>query len=158
LFGAAVSMRVCGATASTCSTYRTTTTSTGLAAFSFTPRENSTLTFSYTGTGRYLSTSRSDGMSVSAKVTGALSATRVPAGTTVSMKGTVAPVRYKGFVYLQRYTGGAWRNVTYRTQSTTGAVSIPVKMPRGTYSYRLYVGRTANAEPGWSPTRVLTVY
>jgi hypothetical protein len=156
--GVTVALRACRYTGSTCTTTRATTSATGRVTFAYVPRENTGIEMLFAGAGPYLPSELGETLRAKAKVTGTLSATRVAAGTTVTMRGTVSPVRYKGFVYLQRYSGGVWRNATYRTQSSTGTVAVPLTMPRGTYTYRLYVGRTYNAEPGWSPARTLTVY
>ncbi|HEU0131996.1 MAG TPA: Ig-like domain-containing protein [Mycobacteriales bacterium] len=138
---------------------RATTSATGMVTLSAVPR---------TGTDYYLhvpvqvaigqSYVFPPPVSVSTKVTGTFSAGRVPLGATSYLRGYVTPARTGGFVYLQRYYSGTWHNVTYRTMSATGYVSVPVKVARGTYTYRLRYGGDGGRLPGASPARTLVVY
>jgi hypothetical protein len=130
----------------------------GRVTLSFVPVRASVLTLRFAGGGRYLESSEGLGaVTVASKVTGTLSASAVPAGGTATLSGAVSPARPGGFVYLQRLYGGAWHDVTYRTQSAAGAVAVPVKVPRGTYVYRLRYGAVDGRLPGVSPSRTLTV-
>jgi hypothetical protein len=137
---------------------RGVTGTSGRVTLSFVPVREAFVRLNFLGGGRYLESRDDVGfVQVAARVTGTLSATAVRAGATAYLAGVVSPARNGGFVYLQRYYGGAWHDVTYRTQSAAGAVRVPIKVPRGTYTYRLRYGASRGRLAGVSPTRTLTV-
>jgi hypothetical protein len=155
--GVTARLNACPLNAPSCTTYYARTSATGRVTFSFVIRQHTETYLDFTKQGRFLGTSWGGFVNAKSKVTGVLSSSSVPLGGTVTMKGTVSPVRYHGFVYVQRYYGGAWHTGTYRTQSTTGAVAIPLTLPRGTYTYRLYSPGTWYVDAGYSPSRTFTV-
>jgi hypothetical protein len=68
----------------------------------------------------------------------------------------VTPRHAKEKVYLQRYSGGAWRTLTWKRLSLKSAFSFRVS-PKSTFSYRVY--KTSDADHAWgrSPTLRVTV-
>lgn len=135
------------------------TSSSGFTSRTFTPRSMGDLELHHvagSGLGSSLSGPRT--IVVRASVTGNLTRGRMALGGTTSFDGAVQPATYGKFVYLQQYSGGVWRNVTYRRQDAYGRVSVPIKpLARGSYTYRLYYGDTY-LMPGTSPPRTVYVY
>jgi hypothetical protein len=83
------------------------------------------------------------------------SATSVRRGSAVTLSGTIGPKRATR-VYLQRYVGGKWVNLTSVVSSTTGAYRVSYKPSVvGTYTLRGYVSATTTLLAGVSPTKVV---
>jgi hypothetical protein len=137
---------------------RAVTDGAGVALLSFVPTREVLLRVRFPGGGRYLASQDDLGVvRVAARVTGTLSAATVRYGATAYLSGVVSPVRPGGFVMLQRLDGRGWHDVTYRTESATGVVRVPLRLPRGTYVFRLYYGAESGRLAGASPRRTFTV-
>lgn len=91
-------------------------------------------------------------------VAATLSATSVRRYASVTVKGAVSPARPGQYVYLQRYSAGAWRNVaTIRLTSASAYSYVFRPSSAGTWQYRVYKPGDASLAAGASPTRTLTV-
>ena len=65
--------------------------------------------------------------------------TTAPAGTSVDVNGSAAPVNAGKVIRLQRYTGGAWKNVNTGQVRKSGRYTVVATPPgKGSYSYRVY--------------------
>jgi hypothetical protein len=66
--------------------------------------------------------------------------TSLPAGTVGYVEGNVNPATHAGQnVYLQRYSGGAWRIVSTAVIRTSGRFTLAAQPPgKATYRYRVY--------------------
>lgn len=87
------------------------------------------------------------------------SATKVPAGTPVTITGTVSPgVEGTPVTVQRRSASGAWRDVATTTTGSGGAVTTSVKPTvSGEASYRLFVPASATIAQGASARIVITV-
>jgi spore germination protein YaaH len=92
-------------------------------------------------------------------VTAQASASKVPAGTPVTLTGTVSPGSEGTTVTVQRRSGsGAWRDVSSTTTGSGGSISVSVKPTvAGDVSYRLVVPASGGLAQGASARIVLTV-
>jgi len=136
------------------------TDSGGWTAVSFAPAFVGNLNVRLVGAGMYIGSSADGGrVTVNARVEGGYTVSSIPLGRSTAFNGGVrAPMPGRG-VALQRYYGGAWRTVAWRTQDSLGHVSFVLSpTARGTYTYRLAYGGDAYRAGGVSPTRYLTVY
>jgi hypothetical protein len=135
-----------------------TTTSTGRATLTYTPRNRTDLVARFYLSGRFLAAdSARTRVDVRHRVAAAFSASTVRADSTVRLTGTVAPAVSGLLVHLQRYYDGAWHTGTYALTNASGAVSIAVTKPRGTYRYRLLCDAAYGRITGVSAIRALTV-
>lgn len=65
--------------------------------------------------------------------------TTAPAGTSVDVNGSAAPANTGKVIRLQRYTGGAWKNVNTGQVRKSGRYTVVATPPgKGSYSYRVY--------------------
>jgi spore germination protein YaaH len=92
-------------------------------------------------------------------VTAQASQTKVSAGTTVTLTGTVSPGDAGIPVTVQRRSGkGAWREVSSTTTAAQGTVTATVKPTvAGEFGYRLVVPESAGLAQGTSARIVITV-
>jgi hypothetical protein len=93
---------------------------------------------------------------VQPRITAKASTTTVSRGASFTLAGSVAPRHARQRVYLQRYSRGAWRNVTSRLLSSTSAYAFRLS-PTTTFSYRVYKRADSDHSWGKSPLRRVTV-
>lgn len=161
LAGRSVQLLACAKGTTRCGVVATATTNTyGLVAMTYAPPQHKDMRLRFNQYGQYLSvTSAPRLVQVRAVVSSGINRTSMPLGYTVTVSGAVRPAHYGGVVWLQRYYNGAWRNVTYRRQSPTGAISYAVRpTARGTYTYRWYFPPDADHLGGYSAARSVKVY
>jgi hypothetical protein len=92
------------------------------------------------------------------RISASLSSTSAPFGTTVRLRGTVKPNHAGKRIYLQRYSDGAWRNVTSKLLSSTSAYAFSLRpATRGQHKYRAYKSGGGSEVEVASRTVVLTV-
>ena len=148
-------------TSTTCATVvgSGTTTDLGKATIAYVPKQHRYLRVRFAAGGRFLAaTSAAKRVTVRAVVTSTISRTSVVLGKGATVSGKVIPAHSGKRVYLQRLTSSGWRNVTYRTQTTTGTVSFAVRpTTKGTYRYRLHFAGDSDHLAGTSPSRTLRV-
>ncbi|MPZ97690.1 MAG: hypothetical protein GEU96_22910, partial [Propionibacteriales bacterium] len=119
----------------------TTASDTGAYAFSFKPSRNYQYQVRFAGTTTYAaSTSGAVTVRVSPVVTRTVSAWSRRVGQTVTFSGSVSPRHPGSTVYLQRFTGGAWRNAKSGRLSSTSRYAIAWTIDKPyTYSWRVYL-------------------
>jgi hypothetical protein len=87
-------------------------------------------------------------VTVAVRVTAFASSTRIKLGTTLSVRGGIAPAHASGSaVYLQRYVSGAWRNVATGRMSSTTAYGVSWR-PGSPGVYTLRVLKPLDADHG----------
>ena len=74
-----------------------------------------------------------------------------------TLRGTVTPAYGAATVLVQRYSGGAWRNVRYLQTSSTGTWSMTVTAGVGRYLYRAVLLPATTYLRATSPSRLLQV-
>ncbi len=117
-----------------CSAYTSTS---GTASCLTKPTRSTEYQWRFRGDGnRGRATSRAYVVGVRAKVSAKVSATTMARGARFTLAGSVAPKHAGQKVYLQRYSGGAWRSIASKYLSSTSTYSFRVS-PRSTYSYRV---------------------
>jgi hypothetical protein len=73
------------------------------------------------------------------KVSAKPAAAAAPAGSNVDVNGSASPVNKGKVIRLQRYTGGAWKNVNSGLVRASGRFTVVATPPgKATYSYRAY--------------------
>ncbi len=79
-------------------------------------------------------------------------------GSTVTVKGTIAPAVSGLVVQRQRLVGGSWVDVGPTTTTASGAFALPVvASSRGTFTYRVKVSGAIYRANGYSSRIVLRV-
>lgn len=120
---------------------RESTSTTGTASCVTKPARNTDYQWDFGGGGNQSGTrSTWRAVTVRPKVTARASASTVSRGSSFTLSGSVAPRHAKQRVYLQRYSRGAWRNVTSKQLSATSTYSFGV-WPWSTFSYHVYKPR-----------------
>lgn len=138
-----------------------TTSSTGTVSFVSRPGASLDYQWVYRGSGSFIGSSSPQArVGVRTVVTGAVSRTSLPLGSSFTISGSVAPTHAGQVVYLQRYAGnGAWTNVASRTLSSTSAFSFAFRPGwRGTFTYRMYKPADVEHLASYGPNRVVKVY
>lgn len=136
-----------------------TTSSTGAVALGYTPKVNGSFRLYAPSSWSYLASASS---AVTTQVAWRVAATfddaTVSRGTTVRLRGSVAPIRSGTTVQRQRYISGSWVTVASTTVRSDGTYSFSFTWyTAGTYTYRVRVpGTTLNAT-GYSKTLKLYV-
>ncbi|GAA3918245.1 hypothetical protein [Actinoplanes auranticolor] len=73
------------------------------------------------------------------KVSAEPAAATAPAGSNVDVDGSASPVNKGKVIRLQRYTGGAWKNVNSGLVRASGRFTVVATPPgKATYSYRAH--------------------
>ena len=90
------------------------------------------------------------------KVSGRLSATRVPVGGKVRVYGSIAPVGARRLV-LQHLTPSGWSNVVGKTTDGYGRTYYDVTRPRGTHRYRWIAPASSVLNGATGPSLSFTV-
>ncbi|MEU8610268.1 hypothetical protein AB0C29_19980 [Actinoplanes sp. NPDC048791] len=85
------------------------------------------------------------------KVSAAPAKAAAPAGSAVDVTGSVSPLNKGKVIRLQRYTGGAWKNVNTGRVRASGRYTVVATPPgKASYSYRVYAPGDAYAVGGSS--------
>lgn len=137
-----------------------TTTSTGGYSADFAPKVNFEFTTRFRGIGNYLAApaNAAPNVYVAPKVSASFSDSTISRYASSYLAGAVYPSHAGRRVYLQRYSGGRWRTVTYKALSSTSRYRFKVKPGvRGTFKYRVYIKAHSDHIAGKSPTRSLKV-
>jgi hypothetical protein len=134
------------------------TGSQGGASFPLKPGTNYDVKATFWGGNGYLgSTVGPIPVYVRSVVTATLSRTSVPRNGYATITGKVSPAKAGQIVYLQRYYGGAWHNVTTAKLSSASAYTFSVHPTApGSWIYRVYKTADGDNVAGVSPTRTLT--
>jgi spore germination protein len=136
-----------------------TTSSTGTVAFGSTPGTNGAYRLVAPASWSYLSsTSPAVTTLVRWRVSAAFADATVSRGTTVRLRGSVAPLRVGTAVRRQRYANGSWVTVASTTLRSDGTYTFSFAWSTaGTYVYRVVVPGTALNATGYSQTLKLYV-
>jgi bacillolysin len=137
-----------------------TTSSTGGYSFVHKPTRNFEYTsrFSASGDFKTATNPKTVDVGVAPKITGTLSKTTMPLGTTSYLSGSVSPSHAGRTVRLQRYYSGAWHNVASKVLSSTSRYRFAIKPgTRGTFKYRVVLAAHSDHIAGKSPTATLKV-
>jgi spore germination protein YaaH len=136
-----------------------TTSSTGAVSLGYAPKSNGSFRLYAPSSWSYLAaTSSAVTTLVRWRVSASFYDATVTRGTTVWLRGSVAPIRSGTAVQRQRYVNGSWTTVASTTVRSDGTYSFSFTwFTPGTYTYRVRVpGTTLNAL-GYSPVRTLYV-
>ncbi|HYN74574.1 MAG TPA: hypothetical protein VEV13_00070, partial [Candidatus Limnocylindria bacterium] len=107
---------------------------------------------------RYSAQTEQNRTLVRTKVVAGLSRTSVTKGSTVTVKGTIAPAVTGLVVQRQRLVGGSWVDAGPTATTVSGKFALPVvASSRGTFTYRVKVSGAVYRGNGYSPRMILTV-
>jgi hypothetical protein len=162
--GRPVQLLSCPHLSTTCTVVATANTGTsgtalGVVKFTYGPTAHRDVKLRFLPSAQYLGvSSTAKYLQVKVLVTSAISRTSVPYGGTAVVSGYVKPAHSQS-VLLQRYYSGAWHDMGYLQQSSTGYVSVSLRPPaRATYPFRLYFPGDSDHLGNYSPTQTLRVY
>jgi spore germination protein YaaH len=136
-----------------------TTSSTGAVSLRYAPPTNGSFRLVSQASWAYAaSTSATVTTLVRWRVSAAFADSTVTRGTTVYLRGSVAPIRAGTAVQRQRLVNGSWVTISSGTVRTDGTYSFTFAWSTpGTYTYRVVVPGTSLNLIGYSPTRTLYV-
>jgi hypothetical protein len=133
-----------------------TTTAAGAVSFRVRPRVNTTYHLVFGGTPALSAASGAPvRIDVAPRITAALAHRSVPAGTAVTLSGTVTPAPGSHRLALQVKLGRRWVTIAHARAKRTGPYRFTVRPGRGASRYRVMLPATSTHARGLSATRAL---